>query len=99
VVAAIVRDDHGINRIGVDARRRQIGKKLTVDFGQKSPARIEAIVPLYAPGQNSKYEKYFQTSITARNLHLLEKAVKSILQGGGVDPAVILHGEWVFCVF
>jgi hypothetical protein len=36
---------------------------LTLTVGRSEWRPVEAIVPLYAPGQNSRDEKYIQTSI------------------------------------
>ena len=37
-------------------------------------------MPLYAPGQNSRNEKYIQTSIASCNLHLLTKTFNRRVQ-------------------
>ena len=45
-----------------------------------SKVHIPDNVPLYAPGQNSRNEKYIQTSVTGRSLHHLTEFITRRLQ-------------------
>jgi hypothetical protein len=58
----------------------QVVSKATTSWGCFSVIKSETIVPLYALGQNSKNEKYMQTSIANWNLHRLRKSFNRRLQ-------------------
>ena len=69
----------------------KVVSKATTSWGYILFLKSVTIVPISAPSQNSRNEKYIQTSIANCNLHHLTKNVARRVQEEVVDRGMILH--------
>jgi hypothetical protein len=66
-----------LGNVGLEDNKLEI-----LALGRSQWRPVEDIVPLYAPGQNSRNEKYIRTSIADWNLYLPEDYANRLLQKG-----------------